>query len=354
MKPLILTIVVLSSCAPLAAQGASDWDTHTHTYCSDGIKTPEAVVKDAQAAGIRFLAVTDHDNVLCTDRAREEMLRLGITPIPGIEIGAEGDGVHILGLGIDTGDRGLRALTENAASERVVRAKRIIAGLTAMNVPLDFKIDLLLPRLNRERETDSLAWLTADEAGAMSEEDLVSQLRGPVVLPNIASAMAARGYVADAREAFTRYLGDEAPNGLKVPLNGPSFKDAIALIHAAGGVAILAHPYTIYGRKPFPREFGGRTYQDFEALARGMLDAGLDGFEYYRPGWQNFQKDSAKIDAIVTAYLAQHAGRRILFSAGSDYHGYDQEKGGSGPPAPGGIDYPEAEAQKLKAALGLP
>lgn len=339
---------------PLPQTSVANWDLHTHTYYSDGILSPEELVRQAAKAGVKYLAVTDHDSMEALPRAAKEAAAQGIVFIPGIEVSAEDDGLHILGLGIDPNHADLRSLVDAAKSERVDRAKKILAALEKLQDPatqrpikIDLVRDILLPRLNLQRQADGEPPLTADQAGALREEEALKRLKGQITRPDIARALVAKGYAASNKEAFAKYLGDQAPAG--VPMAGPPFQKVIDAIHKAGGIAVLAHPYTVFKFKKFPLDYHGTKYPDFEALAAALLKAGLDGFEQYRPGAAQYPQDNARVEKIVSGHLQQNPGSKLLLSGGSDYHG--GAASGIGPGAVGGADMPTAAADELGRRL---
>lgn len=321
-------------------------DLHSHSYCSDGLKTPEALVRQAKDAGLDFFAVTDHESVRCLDRAQKEADRQGIALIKGLEIGAEDNSVHIIVVGIDTSHPAIVRLGEKVAGDHIGRAKEWAVKLTMRGVPIDFRRDIAIPKLNFERKQEGRPSLGEEELAPMSDDDIAAQIQGAILRPDIAQALLARGHVSSIREAFDRYLSDESLNTFQ----SPSFREIIDIAHGAGGLAFLAHPHTIFKFRTFPRSYSGKEYPDFETLLRDMLDAGLDGIEHYKPGMGSYPADSARIESFLKSYQAQ-TPRDVLLSAGSDYHGYDQ--GGIGPRHLGGITYPESEARKVIKALKL-
>ncbi|HVE14848.1 MAG TPA: PHP domain-containing protein [Elusimicrobiota bacterium] len=336
-----------------AAQQQSLIDFHTHSYCSDGIKSPEDMAKEAKAAGVLYWALTDHDTTACLSRAQKAAAAEGIHFVPGIELSAEDDSVHVLGLGIDPGFSGWKAYVDRARTERVSRSKAILAKLATLTDPatsapiqLDFKKDILISRINVERAAEGKPPLTDVEAQSLSEKDALAMIRGQITRPDIARALVDNKFVKNSREAFDKYLGDDAPAGL--PMDGISYQDAVELIHKAGGKAFLAHPYTIFKFKKFPRKYGGTQYADFNGLAKSIIDSGIDGFETLRPGSEKFPEDAKTVDDAIQKSGSQQP---MLMGIGSDYHGYTQEKGGIGPRAIGGIAVSQQQAQGLLRGL---
>gem|GEM_PF-614753 len=320
---------------------AANLDFHTHSYYSDGIKTPEAMVEIAQEIGLDYYALTDHDTVACLARACKRAQELGVRIIPGVEISAEDDSVHLLSLGIDPSNSDLLQLLQVSSVQRLDRMRKILDKLSSIGVALKLKEDILIPKLNAERMADGLglADLSLDQAPV---EEILAQLQGQITRPDIAKALVAKGYAKDNRDAFVKYIGDEAIAA--IPFNGPSFCAVIAIVHQAGGVVVLAHPYTIFKFKTFPLTYSGKGYPDFESFANDLLEAGLDGFEVYRQGWENSPDDYFRIQKIAVAY-EQKTGRKVYLTPGSDYHGYDH---GIGPGSMGGTRVPPDAVQDLE------
>jgi predicted metal-dependent phosphoesterase TrpH len=220
------------------------------------------------------MALTDHDTTdglpaFFAACAREgEAVRLG-----GIELSvasAPGYGrFHLLGLGIDPHNARLCAFLETIRCERDARNEKIIANLAAQGYVL-------------------------------SPDEVKRQAAGPVIArPHIARALMARGWATSIPDAFSRLIGDGAP--AYVPRMRPPPEEAIAVIHDAGGVAVMAHP---------------RYWTDSEEmLARGLTrlrDAGLDGLE------TRYQANTPD-ETILHVRTARRLG--LLETAGSDFHG---------------------------------
>jgi predicted metal-dependent phosphoesterase TrpH len=187
-------------------------DLHLHTTFSDGSRTPTDVLTLANKARVSALAITDHDTVDGLSEAIEAGRSLGIEVIPGIEISSRWGNteLHILGYFLDWNDRELHRQLTRFQDARHVRNPRIIEKLNALGIEL-----------------------TYDEVKAVAGN-------GSVGRPHIARVLIEKGYVASAKEAFDRYLADGA--AAHVPRALPEPAEAIAVIRAACGVPVLAHP----------------------------------------------------------------------------------------------------------------
>jgi 3',5'-nucleoside bisphosphate phosphatase len=245
-------------------------DLHTHTNRSDGRLSPPGLVEKAARRGLAALAVTDHDSVeglpLAAHAAREH----GITLVPGVELSAWADGreLHLLGYAFDPADPALRAHLAHYRADRERRAREIVARLGELGAPVRW-----------ER--------VAAIAG-----------RGAIGRPHLAHALVEARHVGSVGEAFLRYLGDGAPANVgKTPV-APA--ELIALVHGAGGVCVLAHPYDLP-----------------EAAVAALVADGLDGIEVVHPAH----------DADRQAHWAEVAARHgLLATGGSDHHGFRGEE----------------------------
>ena len=240
-------------------------DLHTHSTASDGSRTPADVVSEARRAGLVAVALTDHDTVAGLEDARTAGREQGVRVISGVELSAVEDDTetHVLGLHLaDTAmlERdlaGLRAM-------RLARAERIVSRLNELGVRIEFA-------------------------------DVLEQAAGGAVgRPHIARALMSHGWATDVRDAFDRYLGNG--RAAFVPKDRLAVTDAIAMIHRAGGLAVLAHPGAT------------GTRQRIEALAK----AGLDGVEVRHPS--HGAEDVARLTALVEYF-------GLVPSGGSDWHG---------------------------------
>lgn len=295
---------------------------HNHTYCSDGRDSPERLIRKARSAGIRHLAITDHDSVACLERGRAAAERLGIRFIAGIEVSAEDGSLHILGLNIIPTHPAIRYLAGHGRKAGADQARAAAAKLSGQGCPMGFR-DVLVQKLSWKSKADRLPPLTAKELGRRSEEDLLSLLGdATITLPDVGWAAAGKGCARNMLEAFETSLGERGT--AYVPLGGPSFREAIDKIHEAGGIAVLAHPITLLELYKWPRRYSGRKYRDFDALASDLLRSGLDGFEQYK---QPFGPDP-EVLRVVRRFEKQSL-RRILLTPGSDYHGGPKDMGPS-------------------------
>ena len=244
-------------------------DLHTHTTASDGRLAPADLVARAADAGVTVLSVTDHDTTAAAAAVTAACRDAGIEFVPGIEVTAvvDGEDVHILGYFIDPDAATLGAFLAEQRRRRVDRVRQMVARLAELGVTLDADA-ILAPGV-------------ADNSKAAGR-------------PWIARALVSAGVVANTREAFDRYLKRGQP--AFVPRIGPLPAEVVAQIHAAGGLASLAHP--------------GLFRRD--DLIRSFAAAGLDALEAHHS--KHTEEDTARYLGLADSY---HLG----VSGGSDFHG---------------------------------
>ena len=240
-------------------------DLHMHSTASDGSAAPALLVESAARAGLSTIALTDHDTIDGVAEARAAGEQHGVDVLAGVELSAFEDEreTHLLGLHLSRIERIADALATFRHSRRV-RAEQIVAVLNTLGVPLTLD-----------------AVLAEADGGAIGR-------------PHIARALIAGGWARDSRDAFDRYLGYKRP--AFVPKFTLGLREAIDLVHAAGGIAILAHPG------------GAGTRQWIESL----VAIGLDGVEVRHPG--HSAEDIARLGALCDFF-------GLVPSGGSDWHG---------------------------------
>lgn len=266
-------------------------DLHTHTTESDGRCAPGELVARAAAAGVTVLAVTDHDTVSGCEAAAAACAAAGMTFVTGIEITAMRDDhdVHVLGYFIDVTAPALHIFLSEQRRRRTDRVRQMVARLAALGIELNADA-ILQPALEDPRKAAGRPW--------------------------IARALVAGGHVANMGEAFDRWLERGKP--AFVPRLGASPAEVIVRIHAANGIASLAHPALV--RR--------------DEWIGGLAAEGLDALEAYH----------SEHDSIATArYLAMAAALRIAVSGGSDFHGDPSH----GPSDPGAVSLPRDAYEEL-------
>lgn len=246
-------------------------DLHCHSTCSDGTFTPEELAEMGRDFSV--FAVTDHDTLDGAGRFLAATHGQNGVRLAGVELSIDpGEGYsifHLLGLGVDPNSPALKGFLDEILAGREERNRKMVARMAELGMPVEM-------------------------------EELRKYANGKIVArPHFARVMMDHGWVVDVKDAFERFLG----KGKLVyqPRYCPSQAAAIAAVHAAGGVAVMAHP---------------RLWtQDSKLLLEGLRrlkDMGLDGIE-------------AVYEANLPAETVEHmlVARKLdlAVTAGSDFHG---------------------------------
>ena len=276
-------------------------DLHTHTTRSDGLLLPAELVRQTYDAGIRLLAITDHDSLAGVREVRGS-LPAGLELIAGVEInavgaigpGGSGGEVHVLGIGVDPDDEAFEATLAMQRHARRERYDEMVRRLAELGLDLQAELDAM---------------------PATVDEDALGR-------PRIARAMIARGVAKSIDDAFERWLSPGRP--AYVPRAGLGPVEAIRAIRDAGGVPALAHFWGAWERL---------------APLRELKDTGLLGLEVHHRSF----------DASTVALMADVARRLgLVATGGSDYHG----DAGPYSEAHAGLWVPDEIRSPLLAALG--
>jgi predicted metal-dependent phosphoesterase TrpH len=239
-------------------------ELHCHTTYSDGSLTPTELVKAAVEAGVKAIAITDHDTIGAWVEARTAALPYDLEIVPGVELSTvyQGRSLHILGF-YPNKNKFLAPLSERLQG-RKRRATQILAKLAELGYPVQ-----LPPR---------------GEGMAPAR-------------PHIATALVKAGYVQSTQEAFQRWLGEDKP--AYVAYEKFSAAQGIELLRNCGAVSVWAHPYLFRGGS-------------VEEVLPDLVEAGLMGIEVYHPSHSPTQ-----IQALER-FCAEYG---LLKTGGSDYHG---------------------------------
>ena len=252
-------------------------------------------------AGIRVLAVTDHDTVAGLADVASVAEQFGVIHVPGIEVTAIDDGrdVHVLGYFFDTASAPLVRCLAAQREARRDRIRAVAARLAQAGLPID--VDRLL-------------------AGSPASRALGR--------PAIAAALVAAGHARTQHEAFAQWLVEGRTAW--VPREGPTVREVVDLLHGAGGIASLAHP-VLYDRDvDIPR----------------WREAGLDAIEVWH----------SEHDTRTSEHYRRMArDLDLLATGGSDFHG-DHPAGAVRrcPRVLGRVTLPEPEFARLRAATRNP
>jgi predicted metal-dependent phosphoesterase TrpH len=248
-------------------------DLHCHTLRSDGLLEPAELLAAAAAAGVRTLAISDHDSIAAyreLTAAGASPLPAGLELLPAVEINAVGGGlgleVHVLGYGVDPADDAFEAALAGQRARRRERFERIRDRLRTLDLAIDAEL----------------------ESVDLSRDDALGR-------PTVARALMAAGYAASVDDAFERLLSHGQP--AYVPRDGLGPREAIAAIVDAGGLASLAHDHLAAEHLDRIRE---------------LRDAGLRGLEVFHRSFDGPTR--ASVGAVATAL-------GLVRTGGTDYHG---------------------------------
>jgi predicted metal-dependent phosphoesterase TrpH len=240
-------------------------DLHIHTFYSDGLASPEEVVKSVRQKKLAAFAICDHDNLEGYLKAKELLKNDGPELISGVELssGKDDEDIHILGYDMVPDNDFLNDALDKFRLKRNQRGKKMLIKLKEMGIDIPY--------------------------------ELVLEIAGYSAIgrPHIADALVRAKKIGDYETAFRRYIGKDGP--AYVPKDNLEPKKAIELIHKAGGLAFLAHPGI------------GRAGQYIDEF----IIQGLDGIEVYHP------KHGSRLKKI---FLKMAEEKSLLTSGGSDFH----------------------------------
>ena len=246
-------------------------DLHCHSTFSDGSLTPEQLIAEAAKIGLVALALTDHDTTAGLPRFLAAAADTAVRAVPGVELSVDcSSGVmHMLGYWMDLENPELLRQMAWIRDGREMRNQAMLEKLNALGF--------------------AMTWA---EVQGFAGEDVVGR-------PHFAQVMLQKGYAKDKNEAFDKWLGDGKPGYADRPRL--TAEVAVALIRQAGGVAVLAHPYSLHVGK--------------DAMASLLIElaaAGLAGVECY------YSEHSAD---LTKEYLAMARQANLVPTGGSDFHG---------------------------------
>jgi predicted metal-dependent phosphoesterase TrpH len=246
-------------------------DLHSHSTFSDGSLTPRQLAKRGHDVGLTALALTDHDSTAGLDEFLQACGEFGIVGVPGVEISVDvpSGTMHMLGYFIGLKHKGLESMLARIRGGRDERNAEILKKLN----DIGFKLSM-------------------DEVDAFAVEDVVGR-------PHFALAMVKKGYVPSKEAAFDKYLGKGKPGYVDRLRLSP--EESMSAIGAAGGVPVLAHPFTL--------ELGKKALRD---CVRVLVEKGLKGLEVY------YSEHSAD---QVSQYETLAREFNIVATGGTDFHG---------------------------------
>ncbi len=263
-------------------------DLHIHSIFSDGTLTPQQIVQVALDKQLTAIAISDHDSTSGVVPAQQAAADTELQVLPAVEISTTVDGrdVHILGYFVDLQHAGLGEKLQAIRDARHQRARQIADKLEKLDIVIDFE------KLLEEAGPDSIG------------------------RPHIARRLVREGHVADAKQAFARYLRRGGSAYVERYRLAP--EEAVELVITAGGLPVLAHP----------------ALDNAEQHVDSMMDCGLQGLEAYH---------IIHSPAQTRRYVAMAHDKGLLITGGSDSHGPE----GPVPVEIGAVEVPDECAERL-------
>ena len=242
-------------------------DLHTHTYHSDGTRSPREVIDVAKSHGIEIVAISDHDNLAAYFEISAYAGEQGVLLIPAVELSCtfEGVDVHVLAYAFDPADERIETSLRRFREARERRGRTMVDRLRAAGYGIS----------------------------AERVEELAAG--GAVGRPHVARALVEKGYATSVAQAFDTLIGTGKPG--YVEKERFRIGEAVSMIRSAGGVTSVAHP---------------SVYPDHARLIPQVLDAGVDAVEALHP-------DVPPADREMYTNLARFRGKFV--TGGSDDHG---------------------------------
>lgn len=286
-------------------------DLHTHTTSSDGSLSLDELVKAAKRARLKAIAITDHDNIRSA-KLISEGIGAGMEVIPGVELTVYDyplryHDIHVLGILIDPKSKALNSKLAKLEKDREAQKKATVARLVKLGYRITFA-------------------------------EVKRKAKGVVGRPHIAMVLAER-YPKEFHslsDVFAKLLGRGKPAYLERK-SGFSLGDAIRIIHGAGGLAILAHPF-VYPYKP------AKLAADFRRLGGDGMETHYD-YVVNQPEVKRSRAENARL-IVRGSELARTLG--LLECGGSDFHGVNKGQ------KLGRFGAPDTLLARLKAARGKP
>ena len=246
-------------------------DLHIHSTASDGSLSPGDLMAYARSKGAAAVSLTDHDTIEGLETALAAGKEIGLEVIPGLEISAQypGGTMHLLGYYIDPSDPSLNRELLRLQEARRERNPKIISKLQSLGIPISF-----------------------DQVQALAN--------GQIGRPHIAQVLFQIGAVSSFEEAFQKYLTKGARAYVEKFRFSPH--EAISLITQAGGIPVLAHPFTLN----YP------SLRELKKLVEKLKDNGLKGIEVLY---------SEHTSSQTGDYFSLVKELNLVYTGGSDFHG---------------------------------
>ena len=251
-------------------------DLHNHSYYSDGVLSPSEVVVLANDAGCNLFSLTDHDTTEGVVEAQIEADKLSLKLVNGVEISAfwRNMTIHIVGLGIDLNNDKLQEGLSHNQKLREDRAEKIALGLRRSGIK---------DALEKTQQLSKTSMLTRT---------------------HFAQMLIKEGYCKDMKSVFRRYLTGKKPGGAHVEWK--NIDEVVDWIHAAGGKAIIAHPF---------------RYRMTHTKIKQMLN---EFKEVFGDGVEVVTATSTEEELSLSNQWSEQY--KLLASSGSDFHGWPNQR----------------------------
>lgn len=275
-------------------------DLHTHSNCSDGSMSPSELVIHAAEKRLAAIALTDHDTVDGIKEAVATGKKYGIEVVPAIEFSAKSETLtHILGYYIDEDNTSLRSVLTEIVDLR--RERNVMTAKLLQELGFD---------------------VTLEEAAAIAPGGIIGRA-------HYAKLLMDKGYTSSVKESFDKYLAADKPayfTNQKLEA-----RRIIETVHAAGGVAFLAHPHQM------------KLGDKLEDYVKELVSYGLDGIEgYYSEYDEIMQKE----------YQSLAARYGLALSGGTDFHGEMKPHISIGTGIDGNVCVPYGVLENIKRTVG--
>lgn len=278
-------------------------DLHIHSCFSDGTCTPQQLIRLAEQQQLSAIALTDHDTVAGCSQALSAAEHSGVELIPGIELSClyQKQDVHMTGLFVDPQNQTLQDAILTFVNNRADRNRQMAEKLSAAGFPVTVE-----------------ALKTAFPNAILTRAHFARYLTD-------------RGFFKNTDEVFRTYIGSGCPCYVEKAAFTP--EQAIHVIHAAGGLAILAHPFLYH-----------MTDSALESMIRHFQSLGMDGMEVMY---------TTHTDAMQIAALKLAARYHLFKSGGSDFHGANKPDISLGT-GHGNLRVPASYLTEMKRHLHVP
>jgi hypothetical protein len=250
-------------------------DLHIHTDYSDGACTPDEVLSMVRASGISAFSITDHDTLDGYRQVKSALAPGDPELVTGVELSVliGEDDVHVLAYLFDPDNVALNSALKTFQEKRHERGQQIVEKLKDLGIDVPF-----------------------DAVTETADGSVIGR-------PHVAETLHRLNKVGSYQEAFDKFIGRKGPAYVPKMLLAP--QDAIELVHQAGGVAVLAHPFIDDMAKHIPF----------------LTTMGLDGIEVKHSN--HSPEQAARLEQIA-------ARNRLATSGGSDFHGREGRHGAIG------------------------